>query len=370
MIILIAAFTILHVLFYLKLTLGWGRIALVKEEQESFIPFSVVIPVRNEEESIGHILQKLEVQKYPKELFEVIVVDDFSDDQTVVKVNQMIDELDISIRLIRLTDESKQGKKHALTVAVEAANYETILTTDADCWFGDKWIHAYNDAFEDGINMVAGPVAIQGKGLFARLQQVEFAGLMGFGAATISKENPSMCSGANLGFRKTAFEEVGGYTNNLFTPSGDDEFLLFNIMRKFPNSTKFLKSDKAIVNTSAHLKLRSFINQRTRWTSKWKHNMNWKVRVSAILFFIDYLFFYSAILCALLGWINPFYVLSIVLVRFLSLLLFVAPINSFLMGKATFWPLVIFQIIYPLHVLFMGMNSIFGSYTWKGRRYG
>ena len=205
MIILITAFTILHVLFYIKLTLEWRKIADVNEEHESFIPFSVVIPVRNEEASIERILQKLDSQQYPKDLFEVIIVDDFSDDQTVPRVNQLIEALDINIRLIRLTDRSRQGKKHALTAAVEAANFETILTTDADCWFGDQWIHACNDAFEDGINMVAGPVAIQGKGLFARLQQVEFAGLMGFGAVTISKENPSMCSGAKSWVQEASF---------------------------------------------------------------------------------------------------------------------------------------------------------------------
>ncbi|MEP1032078.1 glycosyltransferase [Ekhidna sp.] len=369
MMILIAAFTILHVLFYLKLAHGWIRIPLISSK-ETLIPFSVVIPVRNEEENIARILHQLAKQNYPKDLFEVIVVDDFSDDQTVSIVNGLKDSLEISIRLIPLIDKQKQGKKHALTAAINAAEHETILTTDADCWFEYNWIKCYNDAFDERTNMVAGPVAIQGKGIFARLQQVEFAGLMGFGAVTISHENPSMCSGANLGFRKSAFEAVGGYTNNLFTPSGDDEFLLFNIMSKFPHSTRFLKSDNAVVKTAAHKKLRSFVNQRTRWTSKWKYNKNWKVRVSAILFFLDYLIFYASIAFSLLGLIDPILIALVILVRFISMLLFVAPINKFLKGRSSFWPLLVFQIIYPLHVLFMGMNSIFGSYTWKGRKYG
>ena len=368
MIFLIVGFTVLNIFFYLRLALGWSKIAGVAN-RERMIPFSVIIPVRNEEQTISQILKHLERQAYPKDLFEVIVVDDFSDDGTVDQIIQSKDALNINIRIVQLKDEGKQGKKHALTAGVQEAAHETILTTDADCWFGENWIESYNNAFDGGTNMVAGPVTIHGKGLFARLQQVEFSGLMGFGAVTISEENPSMCSGANLGFRKRAFEEVGGYTNNLFTPSGDDEFLLFNIMRKFPHSTRFMKAQEGIVSTSAHTKLSALINQRTRWTSKWKHNKNGKVRVSAILFFLDYLIFYIALLGAFLGWFNPLTIVGIVLLRFVSQLAFVAPINRFLKGKSAVWPLIVFQIIYPMHVLFMGMNSIFGSYTWKGRKY-
>ncbi len=367
--ILITAFTLLHVLFYLRLAQGWRKIPAV-EKSEDLIPFSVIIPARNESANIQTILKNLESQDYPKELFEVIVIDDFSEDDTVQVVQQLIASINLNLRLERLSDPTKQGKKHALTAGVKAAKYETILTTDADCWFGESWIRAYSDAFRKDVNMVAGPVAIEGKGIFARLQQVEFAGLIGFGAVTISEENPSMCSGANLGFKKTAFEEVGGYTNNLFTPSGDDEFLLFNIMRKFPHSTIFLKSGDAVVHTSAHSKLRSFMNQRTRWTSKWKYNKNWKVRMSAILFFLDYLIFYGAIAAAVLGKLDATFIMGIAIMRFMALLFFVSPVNRFMRGKSSFFPLLLFQIIYPLHVLFMGMNSIFGSYTWKGRKYG
>ena len=340
------------------------------DKSDNLIQFSVIIPARNEAANIESILKNLECQDYPKELFEVIVIDDFSEDGTVQVVQQLIASINLNLRLEQLSDPTKQGKKHALTVGVKAAKYDTILTTDADCWFGENWIRSYSYSLINNVNMVAGPVAIEGRGIFARLQQVEFAGLIGFGAVTISEENPSMCSGANLGFKKTAFEEVGGYTNNLFTPSGDDEFLLFNIMRNFPHSTVFLKSEEAVVHTSAHSKLRSFMNQRTRWTSKWKHNKNWKVRMSAILFFSDYLIFYGAIAAAILGMLDATFIMGIAIMRFMALLFFVSPVNRFMRGKSSFFPLLLFQIIYPLHVLFMGMNSIFGSYTWKGRKYG
>ncbi len=366
--ILIAAFTLLHVFFYLNLSFGWKKIPATYE-RKPLTKFSIVVPVRNEENNIKQLLAGLDNQDYPNDSFEVIIVDDFSTDQTISAIRGIKDSLDTNVRIIELANKDEQGKKHALTAGILASEFDTILTTDADCSLGPNWIKSYNDAFEESTNMIAGPVAIYGEGMFARLQQVEFSGLMGFGAVTISRENPSMCSGANLGFRKKAFEKVGGYTDNLFTPSGDDEFLLYNIMHAFPNSTLFLKNKDAVVNTPAHTKLRSFINQRVRWTSKWKFNKNWKVRLSAILFFLDYLVFYGAIVGSITGLLDPAFTLSVIALRFVSIYLFVAPINNFMKGKASFWPLLIFQIIYPLHVLFMGMNSIFGSYTWKGRKY-
>ncbi|MEO1253986.1 MAG: glycosyltransferase [Bacteroidota bacterium] len=368
MIFLIGGFTILHVFFYCFLAYRWRYIPK-PEEKGSSISFSVVIPVRNEEKTITNILECLECQNYPKNLFEVIVVDDFSEDATQEKVYQFASNSDVNIRVSKLTDKTKKGKKHALTEGVKKARFETIITTDADCQMGEKWLKSYADAFTHNLNMVAGPVAILGKNFFGRLQQVEFAGLIGFGAVTLQEENPSMCSGANLGFKKKAFEAVGGYRNNLFIPSGDDEFLLFNIMKQFPHSTSFLKSEDAVVYTQAHSRLSSFVNQRVRWTSKWKYNKNWKVRLSAILFFFDYLFFYVALISGFLGTIDLRIIVSIIVLRYTSLSLFVSPVNRFLKGKSSVLPLMIFQIIYPLHVLFMGMNSIFGSYTWKGRKY-
>ena len=142
MIFLIGAFTVLHIFFYLRLAFGWRRIPKVFRK-EGLIPFSVIIPVRNEANTIGQILKHLSGQNYPKDLFEVIVVDDFSDDDTVDQVIQSKDSLDISIRLVQLEDESQQGKKHALTAGVKASAHETIVTTDADCWFGENWIRTY-----------------------------------------------------------------------------------------------------------------------------------------------------------------------------------------------------------------------------------
>jgi len=367
MIYLLLVFTCLHVLFYLVLISGWRKISKSAATSEAAL-LSVVIPVRNEEKVIEKLLQCLEYQEYEKQNFEVIVVDDFSEDNTQAIVRRLQKELSINLRLILLEDTLKSGKKIALTKGVTNAKYDFIITTDADCMMGPYWLASYAACIE-GSRFIAGPVALKGEGLFSNLQQIEFAGLIGFGAVTLSQENPSMCSGANLGFDKASFFEVGGYTNNLEIPSGDDEFLLFNIQKKFPGSVSFLKNKSAVVITKTHTRLFGFINQRIRWTSKWKHNKNLKLRLVAILFFLDYLVFLTALLWTFAGYFPVTFLVASLALRWLANYFFVRPIQHFLGGKTSPFSVLLIQIIYPFHVIFMGVNSIFGSYTWKGRRY-
>ena len=178
-----------------------------------------------------------------------------------------------------------------------------------------------------------------------------------------------MCSGANLGFDKSAFFEVGGYTNNLKIPSGDDEFLLFNIQRAFPGKVSFLKSKYAIVVSQTHTSLGAFVNQRIRWTSKWKYNKNIKLRLMAVLFFIDYSLFGLAIALTFLNELSLLLLISILFFRWFSNFLYISPIQRFTGNRNLVLPILVMQIIYPFHVFFMGVNSIFAHYTWKGRNY-
>lgn len=368
MIFLIGAFSAAHIIFCLALAWKWRAITPPARVGNGNT-FSVIVPVRNEAGNVQKVIEDLRNQKYPTNLFEIIIVDDFSTDNTRSEVNRHLADPKIPTRLISLSDKKKQGKKHALTLGVEAAKNEIILTTDADCRIGPEWLLSYDAAFSESTQIVAGPVSLTGKGLFANMQQAEFVGLVAFGAITLTGNNPSMCSGANLGFRKKAFIDVGGYESNIMIPSGDDEFLLYDVLKAHPYSGKFLKAAEAIVETEAHQRLGSFLNQRARWTSKWRHNKNPKLRLTAVLFFLDYLFF-------LLGWalvavqeLEVEMMLVAFGLRFVANYFLVKLLaNSMTLYKVVyslFW----LQIFYPFHVLFMGLISIFGRYTWKGRKY-
>ena len=368
MIFLISAFSLAHIFFYLILAWKWKKIPAAKSSDEVHY-FSVIIPVRNEVDNIGNILGDLQNQSYTKNDFEVIVVDDFSNDGTSQKVKNMIKKSELNLKIIELKNKSKQGKKYALTRGIEEAKNPIILTTDADCRIGEKWILSYAKTFSSQIQIVAGSVSLQGDGIFAQMQKTEFAGLVAFGGVTLTANNPSMCSGANLGFKKEAFRRVGGYEGNINIPSGDDEFLLYDIMHAYPHSGKFLKTKEAIVETQTHHRLSSFLNQRSRWVSKWRFNRNPKLRLTAILFFIDYAVFLAGWFMTFNGYLEVGLMGLIFGMRYASNYLFMKLLGNSLNHNRVFWSLFWLQIFYPFHVLFMGVISIFGKYTWKGRKY-
>ena len=367
MIFLLLAFSFFHLLFQLILTVGWRKIATTESRSDQAF-LSVIVPVRNEEEVIGKLLTCLEYQEYDKSRYEVIVVDDFSEDGTLDVLSDLKEKLEMDFRIVSLENPEKSGKKRAITKGVELAKHDFILTTDADCQMGPNWLASYAERVGE-CKFIAGPVALKGMGLFAQMQQLEFAGLIGFGAVTIEADSPSMCNGANLGFDKTAFFEVGGYSGNLQIPSGDDEFLLYDIQQKYPGQTSFLKNRSALVITEALPSLSKFVNQRIRWTSKWRHNKNGKLRVVAVLFFLYYLAFLAAVIMSSAGLLGMEIIGIMVGAHMLSGIWYLFPVMRFLGLRASFPALLGLQIIYPFHVIFMGVNSIFGSYTWKGRKY-
>lgn len=370
MAIVLGVFTLLHFIFYLILTLKWR--AIPSEEQndiESRKKFSVIIAARNEQKNLAAITEDLENQNYPRDQFEIIIVDDFSEDNTLSFLEEWEKNSKLNITILSLNDESKQGKKYALSFGIETAKNEIILTTDCDCRLPSEWISSFATAFADDTQIVAGGVSLKGDGTFAKLQQVEFSGLVAFGAATLAANNPSICSGANLAFRRKAFEKVGGYESNIHLPSGDDEFLLYDILREYPKSGFFLKSKKSVVQSKTHSGLSKFMNQRLRWASKWKYNKNWKLRGIAILFFFENLSFLAGWIGVLVNVLPILPLLLITIIRVFSQGLLVYQVRKFFDYGRHVLPLILLQIIYPFHILFIGVLSIFDHYTWKGRSY-
>lgn len=253
-------------------TAGWMRLPVFWHKGRSDIPFSVIIPARNEQKHIMQLLILLRNQHYPKNLFEVIVVDDHSTDATAAIVERKIASGFLTnVRLLKAGDLNlKPGKKNALALGIEMAKNNWIATLDADVLLGNHWLESLAGFIEqEQPAMVIGPVAMApGKTLFSHMQALEFMSLAGSTAGAAAIGRPVMCNGANLAFRKDLYLEVGGYSGNEHLASGDDVFLLHKF-KKLPGAKiPYLKSHGAIVYTRAAFTVREFFSQRGRWAGK------------------------------------------------------------------------------------------------------
>ncbi len=336
---------------------------------------SILIPARNEEHSIGNLLNDILLQSLPKEQFEVIVIDDASSDSTAEKVSMFkATNPTISLKYLRLEDEQGLNiyKKRAIAAGIALAQNDIIITTDADCRFSEDWLKTVAGYFEQHKpKMLLGAVKFDNKPkLFNTFQQLEFSALVAVTAASAKLGHPLMCNGANLSYRKSAFDQVGGYGNERFA-SGDDMFLMYKIAKKFRGGVHFLKSQKAMATTAAKQDINEFLSQRKRWVSKNRFLPDWNTLLVGALTYsatVSLIIYFALLFClpVSFGWQVFFVAFTL---KFIADYSFIKSIAAFfsISDKLKFVPLSFFlNLIYVSFILIF--SAIGGQYYWKGRK--
>ncbi len=335
------------------------------------ISLSVIIPVRNEAANIEALLNDISNQTYPKNTFEVIVVDDSSDDETVAIVKRFQEKNLLNLRLILLSEKSVASpKKRAIETAIEVANGILIITTDGDCRVGEKWLETIEAKYiESNSKMLSGPVAFSSQNNWLSVfQAIEFGSLIGTGACLIKAGFPTMCNGANLSFEKSVFLEIDGYKGIDSIASGDDELLMAKITQKYPDKIVFINNQNAIVTTKPQPTLNAFYQQRIRWASKWNVNKRVSTMVVAIFVFTVNFLIILTVIFWFLNLISTFQFVILILLKLIPEFIFLNSVNSFLRQKKLniFIPLI--QAFYPFYVIVFGLLAQKKGYTWKARK--
>jgi cellulose synthase/poly-beta-1,6-N-acetylglucosamine synthase-like glycosyltransferase len=367
---------VLYGLMILYFKFGWDAMPLFVPgvETGSWPGFSIIIPARNESAHIINRLSDIIAQNYPAEDFEIIVMDDFSEDDTAQRVLEFIkDHPGFNIRLIRMADEPAGNrnsyKKLAITTGIRYSRFDWIVTTDADCRNGPKWLETFASVIRlKNPQLISAPVIFSApQDFFGKFQALEFTGLIGIGASSISRQHPNMCNGANLAYRKTAFNEIDGFEGNDKLASGDDEFLMHKIHNKWPEDIVFLKNTDAIVYTQPAETYSGFISQRRRWVSKSRKYA--RKSITAILGGA-YLFHACLFLCIIAAIFNPWYLLVFITafgIKVAAEYAFLKNLTGFFRQQNILGGIVLSAFLYIFYVLFIGIYGNFGTYEWKGR---
>ena len=149
------------------------------------------------------------------------------------------------------------------------ANFEWIATTDADCKLPPNWLkHFHTEITANQADFIAAPVIFfTGKGFLNAFQKLDFLSLQGATMGSFGLKKPFMCNGANLTFKKSTFEEVGGYAMTNHLASGDDVFLMHKFL-KADKKVVYHNASQATVETAAQTSWKALIQQRVRWAAK------------------------------------------------------------------------------------------------------
>jgi cellulose synthase/poly-beta-1,6-N-acetylglucosamine synthase-like glycosyltransferase len=333
------------------------------------IKVSVIIPARNEGMRIGNCLDALHVQTYPKEYTEIMVVNDFSTDDTAF----LVMDHPLICTLINLSDHISgfinSYKKKAIETGITHSSGELIICTDADCVMEPDWIRILVDTYEkENLQFIAAPVKIiYNKSWLSVFQILDFISLQGITGAAVSKNLYPMCNGANLAYRRAAYQEVGGFSDIDHIASGDDMLLMKKIQSKYPGGIHYIKDRNAIVQTSPAENIKTFLNQRIRWASKISHYKHPST-------FITLALVYAVNLCLLILFISCFFyghwrwLLILLAFKTISEYFFVSKVSDFFQQQ---YLMKYFPLCQPFHIVYTviaGSFGSFGKYEWKNRK--
>jgi cellulose synthase/poly-beta-1,6-N-acetylglucosamine synthase-like glycosyltransferase len=356
-----------YILLISRYIKGWNSInEFLPEESSSDLNITVIIAFRNEEKNLPFLFQSLKEQSYPKSAFDIIFVDDHSEDNSAILVRDFVFS-GANARLFNM-EGTDEGKKKALTLAASEARGKLLLFTDADCIPGKDWIKTIVSRYhEDKPVLIASPVVINpGSSFFSRFQSLEFFSLTGGTAGSFGIRNPIMVNGANLAVEKESFVESIDYLKNN-TPSGDDIFLLIQLKKKYKERLVFLKSINATVIVNPHSNLNSFLHQRLRWTSKSKYYRDKSLIVSALIVLLINLWLLN---CFIMAFFSTTYIIiggAIFLLKSIIDFIFLRKVLKFFKYESLLKFFVLSQFLYFLYISFTGVTGNFIPSKWKGR---
>lgn len=333
-------------------------------------PFiSIVMSMRNEEAHIVSCLEQFVKQSTPVSQFELILIDDASEDKSFSKAETFLKNTNIDFLLIR--QQEHRGKKYNIAQGIQKAKGPVIVTSDADVVFRySSWLATIGHYFKAyHPDMLVMPVDFKPDGkVLSTFQIVENMALTAITAGYTGLQKPFLCNGANLAFRKSAYEDAGGYQSHAHIASGDDVFLLEDLKRKDQRSIHYLLSRELIAHTLAQPDMASLFRQRLRWASKTKHNPSALNLLAGLIIMLANLLFLALVVAILKkSWIIP-YLSIFVAAKFVFdfLLLFLA---SDFLGRVRYlaWFLP-FECVYWMYAIVIGISSFFIKPSWKGKK--
>jgi 1,2-diacylglycerol 3-beta-glucosyltransferase len=327
-------------------------------------PFiTVVIAARDEEVHLPACLESALNQTYDRQSFEVMVVNDHSSDRTEAICQAFAARFAHFTYLNAREDAQLRGKTNALDQGIGAARGEIILITDADCTVPPTWVEWTAKRYVSSVGIVGGLTLQKSETWFEGMQSLDWAYLLGLAGATMSLRIPLSTIGNNLSFRKSAYEDVGGYRKIPFSVTED--FMLFKAIVQSKKWDYVCPVDPRVLVISQPCSgWRELIRQKHRWGTGGL-DMNFRgLSIGVIGFGLNSLLlialalgYYVAAACSLL--VKMFFELSF-LYTLLRTLRHLQYLRFFL------W----FEVYFICYVLVLPFLVFFGgSVVWKGRSY-
>ena len=238
-------------------------------------PVSIIICARNEAAQLARHLPYFLAQDHPD--YELIVVNDQSSDKSLDVLLEIQRKSPI-LRIVSITTKDARGKKAALSEGIKAAKNKIVLLSDADCQPASaQWATQMQSAVSGPTLIVLGySPYFQEEGMlnaFIRFETV-YSAIQYLSFAFVGC--PYMGVGRNLAYRKSLFEQAGGFASHQAVTSGDDDLFVNQVATA--NNTRVVLSPLAFVYSQPKSSSRGYYRQKRRHLStgsryRWQHQL-------------------------------------------------------------------------------------------------
>ncbi len=365
---------VVYLIFILQLVMGFSKVKdFTRTHAAPQTAFSIVVPFRNEAKNLPKLLESISRLDYPKELFELILVDDFSKDESQrVYIGWRLKNDEIETTLLENLRLSGSPKKDSIARAVPIVKHEWILTTDADCTVDTNWLLTLDNFIQQntGAEMVVGAVTYKTKNnWFHHFQQLDMLSLQGTTIGSFGIGKPFMCNGANFAYTKKFFNDLGGFGGISNRAGGDDVLLLQKAVKKHPEKLQYLKNAASIVKTKPENDLFGLLMQRVRWAGKTSgYSSNYAKMLAVIVLLMNFCLIAG---CGLLvvGKLDWKILMGVFLIKYMADYALLWKANSYLCKGRFLLPLAS-SVVYPVFCSVVGLYALLlGRFSWKGRTF-
>ncbi len=323
------------------------------------ISISIIIAARNEGNNIPQLIDKLEKINYSPENFEVIIIDDNSTDSTYDITKKLILRYP-NFKVVSATDKALPGKKGALEIGIKNAKFDHIMITDADCLPEKDWLKSFAEKFTDGYDFLFGIApCIQEKSLVNKISCFENLRTQILTFTTARLGLPFSCAARSMGYKKTAFKKIGGYSNTLDKLSGDDDLLIREAL-KHKLKVGTVENKKAFVFTKSKKTFKEYFEQKARHFST-SNSLLFKQKVLPGIWHLSNLIFFLSPLFFLL---SPLFLFPF-LFKLIFDLFTVRSLQKKFGYKFGIIESIYLQIIYEVFLIVHSLNGILRKTEWK-----
>ena len=359
---LLLVFTVAYLFFTLFIISGLFKHNVLPISNSVTLPFvSVIIAARNEETNLPLLINDLIKQEYPLGKFEIIIINDRSNDST----QEILDEASENysfIKSIKIDKQSKEmtPKKHAIDSGIKESRGDIIISTDADCRVGSLWIASmtYSLINKNGVIIGYSEVDDKKRTILEKYQKLDFLAIITANAGAAGWNHYWSGTGQNLAYYKNDYLEIGGFEPVKDKISGDDMYLVQAISKL---KRGYINIDpNSHVKTKAMTSIKDFINQRIRWSSNSKSNF--KSTPIFFMFLIVSFFENLLILFSIILFSEGFIFWGMKASIDVIIILFGARLfeKSFDIRTYFFW-----AILQPLYIPLIGTLGLFNKFSWK-----